>query len=126
MPADEYKSFGSGALKLKGVSGSKVKKSKKKKQQSDLEKNLSTGEAASTSSSLVKAEDRTEEGKQLRRSPSGAEDGDSGGDAAPTAVRQFKTEAERRFEEARRKKVSPFLDLDPGMRVCEVVKLTVR
>lgn len=92
MPSDDYASASTGgALRIKGA---KVKKHKKKKAgKSDLEKNLSTGEAASSSSSSKppKSEEPTEAD-------------------APTAVEEApserrKTEAERRFEEARRRKL---------------------
>jgi protein FAM32A len=111
MPSDEYSSFGKGALKLKGVGG-KVKKNKKKdkKQPSDLEKNLSTGESSSRAVSEPK------EDRQLSRRPTpGAEDGPGGDEAAPV---RYKTEAERRFDEAKRKKVSV---AQSPMLVCVIV-----
>lgn len=76
----------------------KKNKKKDKKQSSNLEKNLSTGEPSSRPASEPK------EDKQLSKRPSpGAEDGSGGDEAAPM---RYKTEAERRFDEAKRKKVS--------------------
>lgn len=90
MPTDEYKSAGGGALRIKGA---KVKKSKKKskKEKSDLEKNLATRESPSTKD--PKAEDEPEQAVE-----NGEDD-----NAEPTT--DHKTEAERRFEEARKKKL---------------------
>lgn len=102
MPSDDYKSAGGGgALKLKGA-GAKVKKHKKKKDKaegggSDLEKALSTGGAGASSSSKTSSKDK-------RREEGSEEAGDDGSGSAQRPV-AFKTEAERRFEEARRKKV---------------------
>lgn len=93
MPTDEYKSAGGGALRIKGA---KVKKSKKKskKEKSDLEKNLATRESPSTQDPKdPKAEDEPEQAVE-----NGGDD-----DAEPTT--DHKTEAERRFEEARKKKL---------------------
>ncbi|KAJ4389174.1 hypothetical protein N0V93_006637 [Gnomoniopsis smithogilvyi] len=84
MPSDDYASASTGgALRIKGA---KVKKNKKKKSgRSDLEKNLSTGEASSSKKSEQAAGDESIE------------------EEAPSERR--KTEAERRFEEARKKKL---------------------
>lgn len=76
MPSDEYKSAGGGALRIKGA---KVKKHKKKKDKSALEKNL--------------AEPKKEEPQEK----------DEDEEAEPSTSR--KTEAERRFEEARKKRL---------------------
>lgn len=88
MPSDEYKSAGGGALRIKGA---KVKKNKtkKKEKKSDLEKNLVTRE----SSKDPKTEDEQPEEK--------VEDAEE--DAGPSKA--HKTEAEMRFEEARKKKL---------------------
>lgn len=102
MPSDEYSSFGKGALKLKG-GGGKVKKHKKKKDKgSDLQKALSTGEASGERRDSDAGADQLEK-RTKSRSPVEADD-DDGDDSV---VRQ-KTEAERRFEEAKRKKVGDF------------------
>lgn len=105
MPSDEYSSFGKGALKLKG-GGGKVKKHKKKKDKgsSDLEKALSTGET-----SAEHQDGDAVEKQDIKRSKSKSPVPEEEVNEAPV-VRQ-KTEAERRFEEAKRKKVSAFTDL---------------
>lgn len=82
MPSDEYKSAGGGALRIKGA---KVKKHKKKKDKTALEKNL-------TEPKKEESEDK-EEAEKVEE-PEGDE-----------PSRSHKTEAERRFEEARRKRL---------------------
>jgi protein FAM32A len=99
MPSDEYSSFGKGALKLKG-GGGKVKKQKKKKDKgSDLEKALSTREASGEPRDSDAGEKQLEK-RTRSRSPVEADGDDEQGPA------RQKTEAERRFEEAKKKKVS--------------------
>lgn len=96
MPSDEYASAGGGALRIKGA---KVKKHKKKKAKSDLEKNLATGEASSS-------KDAEAADAQERDGAKGKEERDAGrreDEEAPS--QRHKTEAERRFEEVRRKKL---------------------
>lgn len=86
MPADEYASVGGGGtLKLKGGKVQKTKKKKKSKAQA-IERALST-EDDSTS-------------KEVERTPR-----DDGKDGEEGDVAEHKTEAERRHEEANRKKV---------------------
>lgn len=80
MPSEEYKSAGGGALRIKGA---KVKKHKKKKDKSALEKNL--------------AEPKKEESQDKDKEEAEEEEEEPS--------RSRKTEAERRFEEARRKKL---------------------
>lgn len=79
MPSEEYKSAGGGALRIKGA---KVKKHKKKKDKTALEKNLA---------------EPKKEGSQEREEKEEEEE------AEPS--RSLKTEAERRFEEARKKRL---------------------
>ncbi|ROV92716.1 hypothetical protein VSDG_06621 [Cytospora chrysosperma] len=90
MPSDEYKSAGGGALRIKGA---KVKKNKtkKKEKKTDLEKNLEAGEPLKDA--------KNEEDEQ----PEEKIENEAGDDAEPS--KGHKTEAERRFEEARRKKL---------------------
>ena len=87
MPSDDYAPLGGGgALKLKG---SKVeKKKKKKKPKSDLEKNLAVAEIDESKKAAKSPEAAAAEGEQLeeRQAPQ-------------------KTEAEKRHEEIRRKRV---------------------
>lgn len=94
MPSDEYASVG-GGLRIKGA---KVKKNKKKKDRSDLEKNLSTGE--SSKDVAVK--------KQTSEDDAPAEKEEPVEEVEEEVPRSRKTEAERQFEEARKKKVSYF------------------
>ncbi|KAG6356568.1 hypothetical protein INS49_014441 [Diaporthe citri] len=82
MPSEEYKSAGGGALRIKGA---KVKKHKKKKDKTALEKIL-------TEPKKEESEDKEEAGE--------VEEAER--DEPP---RSNKTEAERRFEEARRKRL---------------------
>lgn len=93
MPADEYASVG-GGLRLKGAKVSKPKK-KKNKDKSDLEKNLSTGEEGPSSVALEKKPREPSEEKQGPKEEGSGDERD-----APR-----KTEAEKRFEERKRKKV---------------------
>ena len=79
MPSEEYKSAGGGALRIKGA---KVKKHKKKKDKTALEKNL--------------AEPKKEEEESKDKEEAEEED---------DPPRSHKTDAERRFEEARRKRL---------------------
>lgn len=82
MPSEEYKSAGGGALRIKGA---KVKKHKKKKDRTALEKNL--------------AEPKKEESEDKDEAREVEEvEGDE-------PSKSHKTEAERRFEEARRKRL---------------------
>jgi hypothetical protein len=90
MPDDEYASVGGGGtLKLKG---SKVKKHKKKKEKgTDLEKALETGGEKTSASDRAENRDK----KQLEEENDEEEE--------PVI---YKTEAEQRFAEVKRKKVS--------------------
>lgn len=83
MPSEEYKSAGGGALRIKGA---KVKKHKKKKDKTALEKNLAEPKE---DKSQDKDKDKHEEEVEEEEQPS----------------RGHKTEAEQRFEEARRKRL---------------------
>lgn len=80
MPSDDYKSAGGGALRIKGA---KVKKHKKKKDKGALEKILAEPKKE-------ESQDKEEENQEE--------------DAAEPS-KSHKTEAEQRFEEARRKKL---------------------
>lgn len=82
MPSEEYKSAGGGALRIKGA---KVKKHKKNKDKSALEKNLAEPKKEESQEKDKEKEDPEEEEEEPSRS--------------------HKTEAERRFEEARRKRL---------------------
>lgn len=83
MPSEEYKSAGGGALRIKGA---KVKKHKKKKDKTALEKNLAEPKGEE---SQDKDKDKDKEEVEEEEQP----------------PRSHKTEAEQRFEEARRKRL---------------------
>ncbi|KAJ2980800.1 hypothetical protein NUW58_g6852 [Xylaria curta] len=92
MPADEYASTGTGgALKLKGAKVQKAKKKKKSKGQ-DKDKSAALERSMSTGS---KERDGSNKDAERAATP------DHGSDHEP----EYKTEAERRHEEAMKKKV---------------------
>ncbi|KAI1444578.1 DUF1754-domain-containing protein [Annulohypoxylon stygium] len=98
MPADDYASVGGGgALKLKG--GKVQKNKKKKKTKSNLERSLATSD--DPASQEAKQTMEAEEADKTRQ--------DNGDDES---IVEHKTEAERRHEEANRKKMLKMLE-DP-------------
>lgn len=109
MAGDDYTAAGGGGLRLKGA---KVKKHKKKNKDKsaaadkvvELDKALSSGDnaAADNDDEAAKALAVGSAGKRESRRTDG--DGEEEDDAQPA---QYKTEAQRRFEEAKRKKVMP-------------------
>ena len=104
MPLDDYASAGGGALRIKGA---KVTKKKKKKDKGNLQKALSGGDG-----SLVKADQEDEGPEKKRKSKQGegkAEEEEEEESDRPVVK---KTEAERRLEELKRKRVS----YPPGFR----------
>ena len=112
MPSDDYSAASGGALKIKGVKGSKIDKHKKKKKKPKPE-NEDLGEAALS---------KTEQDSAAQRKATGTENdrlddllADEDGKLENLEVQQgsTKTEAERRFEENRRKKVSDLLYHQP-------------
>ncbi|KAH7318406.1 hypothetical protein B0I35DRAFT_478916 [Stachybotrys elegans] len=97
MPADEYSAArGGGALKLKGAKiEKKKKKSKAKRDKSDLARNLSAGEEdGGRARSGSPAEKRNRDDEELLD--------ERGDDDAPAPQ---KTESERQFEERKRKRL---------------------
>ncbi|KAL2191810.1 DUF1754-domain-containing protein [Thermothelomyces heterothallicus CBS 203.75] len=120
MPSDEYTTVGRGPLKLKGGAGvTKKKKKKDKGKTTDLEKNLSTGGGDGSRDSSERALVPTEK----EGTPgTGADKGGGGGEGTPPEARggelqkedgppasavedDYKTEAERRFAEIKRKRL---------------------
>ncbi|KAK3903424.1 protein FAM32A [Staphylotrichum tortipilum] len=122
MPSDDYTSISRGPLKLKGAAG--VTKKKKKKDKSikptDLEKNLSTG--GDSDRALAPAEDKEDNSssrrkdspdsgddddarrrRQRKRREGSWEEGGAGGEGGEQD--DNKTETERRFAEAKRKRL---------------------
>ncbi|KAK6217880.1 mitochondrial 54S ribosomal protein YmL35 [Pestalotiopsis sp. IQ-011] len=106
MPSDDYTAFsGGGALKLKGGKVSKSKgKKKKDKTAAGLERALSTGDSADNSSRDV--EKPVGKNKKHRKDPQDedeqpAQEEDDGGEEPV----EYKTEAQKRHEEYKRKKM---------------------
>lgn len=110
MSSAEYAATPSpGKLKLKGVEGSKVTKKKKKKNKAT--KDEKPGEKDGDNSVMLRKladEDREMESEESRmsqaRARSPAEEEDADGDLGATTER-FKTAAERKYDEQRRKRV---------------------
>lgn len=98
MAPDEYSTGGGGKLKLKGVSDGRVDKKKKKKAKKEKEngKDGATGEQAGQ----VQAQWQNSESGNTERAVSREREHDD--EAGPSAA---KTEAERKYEEVRRKRV---------------------
>lgn len=117
-PSDAYSSAGSGKLKLKGVKDSKVDKKKKKKSSSSKQKDAADvvegeGDFKDRSVMLKKLEEEDEvmakeEGRSVekRRAENGDEDADQPDRRDGEAEEPVKTEAERRYDEQRRRRVS--------------------
>ncbi|ROT39279.1 DUF1754-domain-containing protein [Sodiomyces alkalinus F11] len=113
MVSDEYAFVGSGGLKLKGAKVTKSKKKKKKNKQSDLEKNLSTGEPTSASTALTRRSASKDPGSDEKKEEEDAtkrKEGSEEVEEEDEAVGPRKTEAERRFEERRRKRLLELSD----------------
>ncbi|KAG5989700.1 hypothetical protein E4U54_004277 [Claviceps lovelessii] len=98
MPSGDYAAIGGGALKLKGAKVQKTKK-KKRKDKSDLEKNLSGGET----SEVVKTNTETTPADAQDAHPS-QRNSNNDDDDDEEAPELRKTEAERRYEEVKRKR----------------------
>ncbi|KAL2141337.1 hypothetical protein VTI28DRAFT_2518 [Corynascus sepedonium] len=112
MPSDEYTSIARGPLKLKGGAGvTKKKKKKDKGKTTDIEKNLSIGGGSRDSSerALVPAEKEDALGSSAdkeRKSPTEEDRGELLQKQDETAADDdLKTETERRFLEAKRKRL---------------------
>ncbi|KAG6132700.1 hypothetical protein E4U24_004349 [Claviceps purpurea] len=92
MPSGEYSTIGSGALKLKGA---KIqKKKKKRKPKADLDKDLAIQKREADD-----AQNSDDQGKQRQEQNEDPEDPDG------EIVEPRKTEAERRYEEVKRKRL---------------------
>jgi FAM32A len=107
MPSSDYTSTPStGKLKLKGVKDSKVKKKKKNKQPQKEDNPIEDGRDNSVMLKKLEDEDREmdmdkERGRQERKSRDEENEEDLGEDLGM----RVKTEAERRYDEQRRKRV---------------------
>ena len=117
MPTDDYTTTARGALKIKGVSGSKIEKSHKKKKKKHPKP--AQDEGAPTGSSSLGVDDggegevksiakgRDVEGKDAGDEVVGSRRGEEGeGDEGESERGGRKTEAEKAFEERRRRMVS--------------------
>ena len=96
-PSSEY-ATGGGKLKIKGVKGGRVEKKKKKK---NKEKSGSAGEE-------LRTEGHKSEGDELsgeKKSRSGSRDLSESREEQDREETYGKTEAERRYDEARKKRV---------------------
>ncbi|KAI3551053.1 hypothetical protein CABS01_07688 [Colletotrichum abscissum] len=107
MPLDDYASAVGGGLKLKGAKVTKPKK-KKRRDKTDLEKNLETGDQGSSSTALVKHREESAgdlKSKSKKKSEDPDEDRDNDDDDEGSGRVVQKTEAERRYEERKRKRL---------------------
>lgn len=104
MPSDDYVAFsGGGALKLKGGKVSKSKKKKKDKTAAaGLERALSTGESSAAEGGNKEIEKPTSSKKKIPRDD---EDERPEEDDERDEPIEYKTEAQKRHEEYKRKKV---------------------
>ncbi|KAG6071097.1 hypothetical protein E4U16_004272 [Claviceps sp. LM84 group G4] len=110
MPSGEYSTIGSGALKLKGA---KIqKKKKKRKPKVDLDKDLAIQKR--------EADDAQNSDDQDKQRPE--QNGDHE-DAGEEVLEPRKTEAERRYEEVKRKRVSRATLVDADENVAKTMKL---
>ncbi|KAG5932574.1 hypothetical protein E4U60_005152 [Claviceps pazoutovae] len=92
MPSGEYSTIGSGALKLKGA---KIqKKKKKRKPKADLDKDLAIQKREADD-----AQNSDDQDKQRQEQNEDHEDADG------EVLEPRKTEAERRYEEVKRKRL---------------------
>ncbi len=112
MPSSEYTTAGGGALKLKGQAGIEKKRKKKKHNPHDVHTASASSASKTSSSSLQKAlaeEDIHESGidgaVDEGRLPTAAKDTDQEVVKQTDALHSTKTEAERRYEERRRKRL---------------------
>ncbi|KAK1491972.1 hypothetical protein CCUS01_14198 [Colletotrichum cuscutae] len=108
MPLDDYASAVGGGLKLKGAKVTKPKK-KKRRDKTDLEKNLETGDqGGGSSTALVKHREESagdSKSKSKKKSEDPDEDRDNDDDDEGSGRVVQKTEAERRYEERKRKRL---------------------
>ena len=121
MVIDDYTSAAGGSLKLKGVKDSKIDKKKKKKKKTQPEDNPTKGSATSD---LNQDEDPTHSAdSDSRRKMLGNALAEEDGENEGRPLGAGKTEAERRHEERRRKRVS---GNDPAVQYLEVKRLFPR
>lgn len=99
---DEYSAvIGPGKLRLKGVQDGRVEKKKKKKKKKEGEE-AGEGEEA-RQRSMTRSEEP--EAQEQREKSEGVDESGSARETSQEPVGYYKTEAERRYEEARRQRV---------------------
>ena len=107
MPLEDYTTASKGALKIKGVQGSKVDKHKKKKKREKKESEVAVPTDLQTTSRAGNTDDAVlddeEANKQALDKALASEDEKEVQEERPRDAE--KTEAQRRFEERRRKMV---------------------
>jgi FAM32A len=109
MPSEDYASVpSSGKLKLKGVKDAKISKKKKHKDKCEKVDKATPGDLEDRSVVLKKLEDEEKkienDNKESSKEEATTEATEQKGDDA--GIVRSKTEAERRYEEQRRKRVS--------------------
>lgn len=111
MAPDEYSTGGGGRLKLKGskVSDGRVEKKKKKKVKKEEKRETGEGETGKEMETVLSRDQSREPGEPGESGDDGREQREREGSAA-------KTEAERKYEEVRRKRVClPFFSDGVGL-----------
>ncbi|KAI0424803.1 hypothetical protein F5Y09DRAFT_323424 [Xylaria sp. FL1042] len=107
MPADDYLSAGTGgALKLKGAKVQKPKKKKSKSHSKDKDKSAKLERPQSTTTSAETPLEGRDDVDDAKRAVASSHDSDP--------EPEYKTEAERRHEEAMKKKMQRMLE-DPAL-----------
>ncbi|KAI0407358.1 hypothetical protein F4802DRAFT_553387 [Xylaria palmicola] len=115
MPADDYVSAGTGgALKLKGAKVQKAKKKKKSSRDKDKDKGKSANLERSLSAAPGADDNKREDVAAKAASSERNVDVEVDPKAEPEPVPEYKTEAERRHEEAMKKKMQRMLE-DPAL-----------
>ncbi|KAI1165266.1 hypothetical protein F5B18DRAFT_649976 [Nemania serpens] len=105
MPADDYVSaVAGGALKLKGSKVQKAKKKKTKGKDKDKSAILERSQSATTGAKVQSTTERGDSSKDHEPEPQ----------SEPEPEPEYKTEAERRHEEAMKKKMQRMLE-DPAL-----------
>ena len=105
MGSEDYTTPSRGSLKLKGVQGSKVEKRKKKKRPKESQEGTSSVEDHAAADDKAASADG--EAVRKRTLDDALESEDEKGEDREIASGAGKTEAEKRYQERRRKMVSP-------------------
>ena len=108
MPSSEYTSASGGALKLKGGAGVDKKKKKRKPKSTDVEPSRATStseDPASTSADITHPPSRKDDSEITKHKSRSISPGEAESEIRKAGGR-YKTEAERRHEETRRKRLN--------------------